>query len=644
MTNINRVFSLSVRDVPSEPAVELRISGPIGETFWDDSGTTARKFTDALQSIQPGRKINLRINSEGGSVQDGLEIYNAIKARSADVTAHITGYAVSIASVIPLAASKVISPKASMWMIHNPWMYAKGNASDMRKAAEMLDKHGEVLTSIYEEATGLPKSEIVAAMDEEKWMTGEEAVAYGLADETSDDPVNLDGVSNRFGYRRAPAAMGDVPPPQRNNKTERSDMDTATNTTPSAGASTPAEEINAVKAELAQARKDLETAKRERITRAVDGFIAERKIGLDSRTDTIESAMKDEGILGILAKIPTPQPFMIPNGAAITGGPSCGLDHVMHLKTPQERVQNMLANWNEYRDQGRRFAPMAANTGTDNATLLGTFLDQKTITVLQTRLGLLRAFTNNSDGNPLVPLQPIILRTVTAGGTAQTDATSFEDTTNFVGTVAPVTATPHQYTSGGYLTTIEYQSGNMMDQWASIKANEIATKMVAVVNALIVTGTFTTDVQTIAASAFGFSDLNTIWGSLAKASEKYAVLASAYIAKLLPTTREGFNPLSDGIIGWNGLIPNDHWTGATANTQGFFCHPQAITFKAGVPLTSPSAAGAGLTQTVIATPNGVSVQRNSWYNTATRSDWFTLDVVMAAAVTDATAGRMLKSA
>lgn len=639
-----RVFNLSVRDVASEPAAELRISGPIGETFWDESGTSGRAFSDALAAIPQGRKINLHINSEGGSVQDGLEIYNAIKARSADIIAFITGYAVSIASVIPLAASQVVSPKSALWMIHKPWMHAGGNADEMRKAAEILDKHEDVLLSIYEEATGKDRAAIAKDLEDEKWMTGEEAVAYGLADEVNDDPVELDGVENRFGYRRAPAAMGALPPPQRNNNKERSEMDTPTMTTPSAGAATPAEDINALRAELVLARQDLDRAKRERISRAVDGFIAERKLGLDSRTDTIESAIKDESILGILSKIPTPQGFSIPNASTITSGPSCGLDHVMQLKTPRDRVQNMLANWNEYRDQGRRFAPMAANTGTDNATLLGTFLDQKTITVLQTRLGLLRAFTNNSDGNPLVPLQPIILRTVTAGGTAQTDATSFEDTTNFVGTVAPVTATPHQYTSGGYLTTIEYQSGNMMDQWSDIKANEIATKMVAVVNALIVTGTFTTDVQTIAASAFGFSDLNTIWGSLAKASQKYAVLASAYIAKLLPTTREGFNPLSEGMIGWDGLIPNDHWTGATANTQGFFCHPQAITFKAGVPLTSPSAAGAGLTQTVIATPNGVSVQRNSWYNTATRSDWFTLDVVMAAAVTDATAGRMLKSA
>jgi hypothetical protein len=74
--------------------------------------------------------------------------------------------------------------------------------------------------------------------------------------------------------------------------------------------------------------------------------------------------------------------------------------------------------------------------------------------------------------------------------------------------VTAVTATPAQYTSGGYVSNIEYNRGNMMDQWATIKAQEIGTKIMGVINALIVTGTFTTDVQTIAASAFGFAATN----------------------------------------------------------------------------------------------------------------------------------------
>jgi len=328
----------------------------------------------------------------------------------------------------------------------------------------------------------------------------------------------------------------------------------------------------------------------------------------------------------------------------IEAGAACGLDHVMRKPDARARAAFMLENWNEFRQQGRQFAPQAANTGTDNSTLLGTFLDQRAITVLQTKLAALRAFTLDASPNTMIPLQPVIIREVTAGGTAQTNATNFEDTTNFVGTVAPVTVTPSQYTAGGYITNAELNSGNRMDQWATIKANEIAQKALGVVTALIVTGTFTSDIQTIAAGSFAIADLNDIWALLAKANNRYAVLSSTYIAKILPTTRENFNPMLEGLYGWDGIVPNDYWTGATANTTGFFCDRQAIGVVAGLPATPANAGNAGLAQSTITVPGLISVQRNNWFNTATRSDWFTLDIVMGAAVIDATAGRIMKSA
>lgn len=641
---MKRVFNLTFRDSPNEPAAEIRISGPIGESFWDDSGTSARQFTSALDAIPAGRKINLRINSEGGSVQDGLEIYNAIKARSADVTAHITGYAVSIASVIPLAAGRIVTPKSALWMIHKPWSFTQGNADQLRKDAEMLDKHESVLLSIYKDKTKQDDAKLAGDLRAETWMTGEEAVAYGLADELTDEQVTLDRIENRFGYRRMPAASGLTAPPQPKEKTMNK-----TDTTPSAG-DNPAEVINDTKAQaaeltrlIAEQRSALDAMKRERITAEIDGMVADGRIPLDQREHSINLCATSDAALNVFRALPKRVPQDAVQRSRVEVGASCGLDHVMALDTPAKRIQNMRDNWNEYRSQRQRFAPQNANTGTDSSTLLGTMLDQRTITVLQTMLAPYRAFTLETEVS-MVPLQPIVLRTVTAGGTAQTDATSFEDTTNFVGTVAAVTATPHQYTSGGYITNAELNSGNKMDQWATIKSQELAQKLIGVINALIVTGTFSTDVQTIASSAFTISDLHTIWGTLAKAPTKYAILASTYLAKLFPTDLNGFDILANGAYGWAGLLANDYWTGATSNTQAFFCHPQAIAVAAGNPMTPPSAAGAGLTQSNIMVPGMFSVQRSNWFNTATRNDWFTLDVVLAAAVTDASAGRILKSA
>jgi len=654
---MNRVFNLS-----TDGESFIRISGPIGESWWDDSGTSSSAFVYALNAIPLGKPVSLFVNSEGGSIKDGLEIFNAIKARAKDVTAYITGYAVSIASVIPLAAGRVVTPKGSVWMLHKPWTGQQGNADDMRKAADMLDKHEEVLVAIYASETGQSREKIKADLTAETWLTGEEAVAYGLADEMSDEPVALASLEQSR-FRRMPAALGHVAP-HAHKQTDRKgiQMDpNKTETAPVAGTPTPPPAPDQTKpkneggdtlegaklmAELLTIKAQLAKERKNRIEKAVDSAIAEGQIVQAQRDWWTNAAENDETALATLAGIPKPQAGPTPiRPAGVTAGHACGRDHVMSFQTPKERIKCMVENWQELRQQGRRFAPVAANTGTDSATLLGTMLDQSVITVLQTMLGPLGAFATEVSMDPMVPLQPTIVRVTTAGGTAQTDATSFEDTTNFVGTVVAKTVTPHRYTSGGYLTTIEYNSGNKMAQWSEIKAQEIGEAILGVINALIVTGTFTTDVQTIASAAFAWSDLNTIWGSLAKARTKSAILASAYIAKLLPTTRESLNALEGTPTGWNGLFVNDFWTGATANTQGFFCHPQAIGAVIGVPATPPTAASAGLTQTTITIPGlGAAVQMNSWFNTATRSDWFTLDTVLGAAVLDATAGRILKSA
>jgi ATP-dependent Clp protease protease subunit len=168
-------------------AHEIVLTGAVGRSWWDDSGITEAEFREALKGIPEGRQIRLLINSEGGSVKEGLGIYNAIKARSKDITARISGYALSIASVFPLAASKVISPKAAIWMVHKAWSYAQGNSDDMENSAKMLREHDEVLSDIYAAETGKDKSEWLDLMKAETWIRGASAVEYGLADETEDD-------------------------------------------------------------------------------------------------------------------------------------------------------------------------------------------------------------------------------------------------------------------------------------------------------------------------------------------------------------------------------------------------------------------------------------------------------------------------
>ena len=187
---------LGMSDVSLENRLEVRnqgngeheivLIGAVGGSWWDESGITESEFRNALKSIPKGSKITLLINSEGGSVQEGLGIYNAIKERRAEITAKISGYAVSIASVFPLAASKVISPKSAIWMTHKAWSYAQGNDEDMDKAAQMLREHNETLVDIYVAETGKTKEEWEGWMKAETWIKGAKAIEYGLADETEE--------------------------------------------------------------------------------------------------------------------------------------------------------------------------------------------------------------------------------------------------------------------------------------------------------------------------------------------------------------------------------------------------------------------------------------------------------------------------
>lgn len=165
---------------------EIVLIGAVGGSWWDESGITESEFRNALKEIPKGSRITLLINSEGGSVQEGLGIYNAIKERSAEITAKISGYAVSIASVFPLAASKVISPKSAIWMTHKAWSYAQGNDEDFDRAAQMLREHNDTLVDIYVAETGKTEDEWKGWMKAETWIRGAKAIEFGLADETEE--------------------------------------------------------------------------------------------------------------------------------------------------------------------------------------------------------------------------------------------------------------------------------------------------------------------------------------------------------------------------------------------------------------------------------------------------------------------------
>lgn len=130
-----------------------------------------------------GKDIQLNISSPGGDVTAAAEIYTMLQQYSGKVTGTIQGIAASAASVISEACDHlVISPTATM-MIHRASMWGEGNTNDFGHNAETLSKIDQTICNAYQAKTGKSRDEILDLMDKETWMTAQDAVDQGFADE-----------------------------------------------------------------------------------------------------------------------------------------------------------------------------------------------------------------------------------------------------------------------------------------------------------------------------------------------------------------------------------------------------------------------------------------------------------------------------
>lgn len=164
---------------------EIWIYEQIGEDWWSGEGTTAKTFQKELSQISSSQ-IDLHINSPGGEVFDGITIYNLLKQHPANVTTYIDGLAASIASVIALAGDEVIMAANALFMIHNPWGMAMGDADEMRKTADLLDKVRDSIVVAYEDKCKKSKKDISDLMSAETWMSADDALEKGFIDQVAD--------------------------------------------------------------------------------------------------------------------------------------------------------------------------------------------------------------------------------------------------------------------------------------------------------------------------------------------------------------------------------------------------------------------------------------------------------------------------
>lgn len=147
---------------------------------WTDTDTCPQDILDILGQINENQSLNIYVNSGGGSVFAGMAMYNMLKRCKSQKTVYIDGLAGSIASVLAMVGDKIVMPSNSYLMIHNAWSSTSGNASDMRKMADTLDKISEGILNVYQEklADGVDINSIKQLMDEETWLTGTDASKY----------------------------------------------------------------------------------------------------------------------------------------------------------------------------------------------------------------------------------------------------------------------------------------------------------------------------------------------------------------------------------------------------------------------------------------------------------------------------------
>lgn len=190
----------------SKDSAEIYLYGVIG-TDWFGDGVSAKQFATDLKALGDVKTIDLRINSEGGSVFDGKAMYSLLNEHKAKIVVHIDGLAASAASFVAMAGDEIEISEGGFVMIHNAYMVAIGDAREMRRSADMLDTVNNTIIDTYVARTKGSRKSIQTMMDNETWMTGAEAVKNGFATKMVENLKVAASVSHPERFQKLPAAL-----------------------------------------------------------------------------------------------------------------------------------------------------------------------------------------------------------------------------------------------------------------------------------------------------------------------------------------------------------------------------------------------------------------------------------------------------
>lgn len=176
-------YTVQASGEAEQRSIEIFVYGEIGA--W---GITANQFVQALHAIDDGvSPVTVAFNSIGGDLFDGLAIHNALSRLGERCTGRIDALAASAASVAVCGAHRVVIAANAMLMIHNPYTFTGGDAEDFRRVADVLDQTLEAIIAAYKaKAPDIDEAELRRMVNAETWLTANEALVLGLADEVGD--------------------------------------------------------------------------------------------------------------------------------------------------------------------------------------------------------------------------------------------------------------------------------------------------------------------------------------------------------------------------------------------------------------------------------------------------------------------------
>jgi len=577
-----------------DPAT-VQIFDQIGEDWYGGSGLSAKQFSDVLNEIGNGPLL-VEINSPGGNVWDGLSIYNQLRGRKAPVTTRVVGIAASIASIIALAGDRVEMADAALMMIHDPSGMASGTSEDMRKMAEALDQHAEVLVGVYAKKTGRSPESIRAAMRAETWFTTAEALAFGLVDKpikqlamaakwhpravTKTAPETVKNNLRRgleqyeeglAGDGLEPATVsdaksliaGEAPTEDKIRKANawwgrnerflegepNTPADVAANLW---GGAAGRDWFSALFAQLEEP-SDTNTDK----TLSTDGEKTINDSGVDSTpqpTQTTDTHMSDTAttvtaaaapaapvdLTAILAKLSALEASIKSPTAAPAPDPVRPV--IVNLGNPLlEKHKSLRAGAERQRflienhsELLRQGAMLAPqNANTFAPALFVDYLADAVITVATAKLAMIAGFTRNVGLDNLRPRATVQVKKFASGDAAVDNATNFEDSATNNSVVDAVSVTVNQITKSFSISQVDLNKGYAISDLAQGSAEIFALAISKKVTAQMTTALFGTPVVIGTAANFDSSDLPAILALAKNYRQKLLLLDGGHMARLM---------------------------------------------------------------------------------------------------------------